>query len=84
MRTWLKDARKKLGLSAEAVARALDVSLSSVSKWEAGLSLPGKPTQRELARVLEDESIPSRFASEKAALYRRKAEQAELVGRGAQ
>lgn len=50
--TAIIDARKRRGLSQADLARALDVSQQSVSKWEAGAVLPRPRTLARLAEIL--------------------------------
>lgn len=52
MGTAIIDARKRRGLSQADLARALDVSQQSVSKWEAGAVLPRPRTLARLAEIL--------------------------------
>lgn len=48
----IAEARRGLGLSQEALARKLRVSVQQVSRWERGLSKPQDRNRHELARVL--------------------------------
>ena len=45
-------ARKKAGLSQEALADALGVTRQAVSKWETGKSVPDTENLRRMAQVL--------------------------------
>ena len=45
-------ARKKAGLSQEALADALGVTRQAVSKWETGKSVPDTENLRQMAQVL--------------------------------
>ena len=49
----LFNARKKSGLSQEAVAEKLGVSRQTISKWEKNLSVPDADTLIRLAEILE-------------------------------
>ena len=47
----IKELRLKLGLSQERFAQKLGVSLSSVTRWERGISKPSQLAQRRLDRL---------------------------------
>lgn len=46
-----KELRLKLGLSQEKFAQKLGVSISSVSRWERGISRPSQLAERRLNRL---------------------------------
>ena len=48
----IKEARKKLGVSQEALADELGLSVQAVSKWECGLSCPDVALLPQLADYL--------------------------------
>ena len=50
----LKRIRTKLGLSQEAFAQRLGVSVGTVQSWEIGRRNPGRLTRALIARSLED------------------------------
>ena len=52
----LTDLREHAGLSQSDVARALDVSQSSVSRWEANLLRPTAQHAFDLLRLLDGEA----------------------------
>ncbi len=62
-RLWLKEARKARGLTAEALAREIGVTLGTVFQWEACKKAPRIPTQRELGRILGIDAVAA-FAAE--------------------
>lgn len=47
----LKEARKRAGLTAREVARAIGVSLQNVYNWEAGSYFPRAEKLRELSKL---------------------------------
>lgn len=49
----LKTLRSKMGWSREALARQIDVSLSSVQRWELYNVKPSKPAQKELTKLFK-------------------------------
>ena len=49
----LKKRRKELKLSADAVAKLLDTTRVTVSRWETGVSEPNDKTKIALARILK-------------------------------
>lgn len=49
---FVRDARTKIGLSQQALASALGVSISSVSNWELGLNAPRMSLAHHLASAL--------------------------------
>lgn len=51
-RTWLEDTLAQRGLSREALAQFLGVTVGSVSHWINGRAVPGGPTRKLLAFYL--------------------------------
>ncbi len=51
-RHWLQDLRRVRGLTLEALARATDVSLKTVTRWESGVAEPRFNHRLALARLL--------------------------------
>ena len=49
----IKTLRTKMGWSREALARQIDVSLSSVQRWELYGVKPSKPSQKELSKLFK-------------------------------
>jgi DNA-binding transcriptional regulator YiaG len=49
----IKELRAKMGWSREALARQMDVSLSSVQRWELYNVKPSKPAQKELTKLFK-------------------------------
>ena len=47
----IKELRTKMGWSRETLARQMDVSLSSVQRWELYNVKPSKPAQKELNKL---------------------------------
>lgn len=48
----IKAIRLELGFTQEDLARKLNVSLSAVSKWEQGVSLPSRLAREKLEKLL--------------------------------
>jgi DNA-binding transcriptional regulator YiaG len=49
----IKELRNKMGWSRETLARQMDVSLSSVQRWELYNVRPSKPAQKELIKLFK-------------------------------
>lgn len=49
----LKSIREKAGFSQDSLARKLDISVSTVSKWEQGRGGPNKDNLSKLVRLLQ-------------------------------
>lgn len=49
----LKNLREKAGLSQDSLARMLDISVSTVSKWEQGRGGPNKDNLSKLVRIFQ-------------------------------
>ena len=49
----IKELRTKMGWSRETLARQMDVSLSSVQRWELYNVKPSKPAQKELNKLFK-------------------------------
>lgn len=56
-RPWLKEARRRSGLSARALSMLMECSESIIGQWEAGSRTPMAAHRRELARVI-GERVP--------------------------
>ena len=57
MRDIIKAVRRELGLSQEGLAEALNVSFTSVNRWENGRSLPGDLAQSALFSLCEERGV---------------------------
>ena len=55
----VKTLRKKMGWSQEDLARCIDVSLSTVQRWELKKVKPNKLAQRELNKLFKKAKIYS-------------------------
>jgi len=53
----IKELRNKMGWSREELARQIDVSLSSVQRWELYGVTPSKLAQRELRKMFKREGM---------------------------
>ncbi len=53
----VKELRKKMGWAQEDLAREIDVSLSTVQRWEIKGAKPNRHSRRELARFFEEAGI---------------------------
>ena len=49
----IKELRTKMGWSRETLARQIDVSLSSVQRWELYNVKPSKPAKKELTKLFK-------------------------------
>lgn len=63
IRRMIKNIRARLGLSCTDFARAVGVSASQVSRWEAGLQRPGYPAAKRIAALLDDITIDELMAA---------------------
>jgi DNA-binding transcriptional regulator YiaG len=52
----IADWRHELDISQQELATMIEVSVSVVSKWERGIHMPGKRTQRALVRAFTERS----------------------------
>jgi len=59
LREKVKELRKKKGWAQEDLARELDVSLSTVQRWEKRGGRPSRLPRRELARLFKEAEIDS-------------------------
>ncbi len=55
----VKELRKKKGWSQEDFAREIDVSLSTVQRWEGRGAKPSRLARKELKRVFQEAGITS-------------------------
>ncbi len=53
----VKELRKKMGWAQEDMAREMDVSLSTVQRWEKQGGEPTRLARRELARLFREAGI---------------------------
>ena len=53
----VREMRKKMGWAQEDLARELDVSLSTVQRWEGKGAKPTRLARRELKRLFKDAGI---------------------------
>jgi len=58
--TKVKELRRKKGWAQEDLAREIDVSLSTVQRWESKEVNPTRLARRELARLLKQAGISSK------------------------
>jgi transcriptional regulator with XRE-family HTH domain len=84
-RAWLIALRVRKGLSQEALARRMNVSLSSVQKWEAGRVVPSASREALALHLGEGDEVLDRFHAEdrKHLAARRAQELAEAPASGA-
>ncbi len=47
----INELRNKLGLTQEEMARILDLSVSTVSKWEEGKNKPSQLARKQISRL---------------------------------
>jgi len=66
-RHWLQDLRRVRGLTLEALARAADVSMKTVTRWESGVAEPRPHHRLALARLLGVEVLHRFFEDSLAA-----------------
>jgi len=57
LREKVKELRKKKGWAQEDLAREVDVSLSTVQRWEGKGAKPTRHSRRELARLFREAGI---------------------------
>jgi transcriptional regulator with XRE-family HTH domain len=57
---WMRARREELHLSQEALARFLDVSVRTVTRWEAGKSKVGIGTLRAMAGITDEAATTPR------------------------
>ena len=55
----VKNLRKKMGWAQEDLAREIDVSLSTVQRWEARGANPTRLARRELKRLFQEAGVSS-------------------------
>lgn len=53
----VKKLREKKGWAQEDLAREIDVSLSTIQRWEGKGAKPARHSRRELARLFEEAGI---------------------------
>ncbi len=53
----LKELRKKMGWAQEDLARRIEVSLSTVQRWESKGAKPTRLARRELRRLFQEAGI---------------------------
>ena len=53
----VKELRKKMGRTQEDLVREIDVSLSTVQRWEGKGAKPTRHSRRELARLFREAGI---------------------------
>ncbi len=51
----IKGIREKLGFTQEDLARKMGLALSTISKWEQGLSSPSRLAREKLEKLLKKE-----------------------------
>lgn len=53
----VKELRKKMGWAQEDLAREIDVSLSTVQRWEGKGANPARHSRRQLKRLFQEAGI---------------------------
>ena len=53
----VKELRKRMGWAQEDLARQIDVSLTTVQRWESKGAKPTRLARRELARLFQEAGI---------------------------
>jgi putative transcriptional regulator len=54
----IRDWRRRLGFTQEALAQALDVTFSTVSRWENGHVMPSKLAWRAMRELAAERGVP--------------------------
>ena len=51
--SWLRELRRRLGLSQDGLARRVGVSQTTIGRWEQGATYPPRATRGRLAELAE-------------------------------
>lgn len=60
----IKKVRKQLGITQEQLARELDISFSTINRWENGHTSPSKLAKRRLLEFCRNNNIDITITSE--------------------
>lgn len=60
----IKKVRKQLGITQEQLARELDISFSTINRWENGHTSPSKLAKRRLLEFCKSNNIDIAITSE--------------------
>lgn len=60
----IKKVRKQLGITQEQLARELDISFSTINRWENGHTSPSKLAKRRLLEFCRNNNIDIAITSE--------------------
>lgn len=60
----IKKVRKQLGITQEQLARELDISFSTINRWENGHTSPSKLAKRRLLEFCRNNNLDTSIISE--------------------
>jgi transcriptional regulator with XRE-family HTH domain len=60
----IKKVRKQLGITQEQLARELDISFSTINRWENGHTSPSKLARRRLLEFCSNKNLDTSVISE--------------------
>jgi len=60
----IKKVRKQLGITQEQLARELDISFSTINRWENGHTSPSKLARRRLLEFCRNNNLDTSIISE--------------------
>ena len=60
----IKEVRKQLGITQEELARELDISFSTINRWENGHTSPSKLAKRRLLEFCKNRNLDNTIISE--------------------
>ncbi len=60
----IKKVRKQLGITQEQLARELDISFSTINRWENGHTVPSKLAKRHLLEFCRNNNVAITIISE--------------------
>ncbi len=66
---WVRELRKRLGLSQELLGRRVGVSQTTVGRWESGEAPPPRATQKRLMALAEEAGLGSPPEPERVAWW---------------
>ena len=64
MKDIIKKVRKQLGITQEQLARELDISFSTINRWENGHTSPSKLAKRRLIEFCRNKNVDITIISE--------------------